>query len=162
MYSQAGLKLVQTENTVSTRQAKQFQKHTEIIAYSQCVHSLQAQQHCQRQEKVPARSSFLIFPENVIGPMFLLLEAQWAGSVVLAGLMCPSSLKQSFHVLSCYACMTERGELLNRLLCVGTGRNKNWFALVHLACAAYEIEVQYVLSWTEYFFCSLGWMKFLQ
>lgn len=71
------------------------------------------------------------------------------------------SLKQSFHVLSYYAGMTEKGELLSRLLCLGTGRRKNWFVLVDLACAAYEVEVECVLSWAEYFFCSLGCVKFL-
>ena len=67
------------------------------------------------------------------------------------------------YVLSYYgkAGMTERGELLSRLLCLGTGKRKNWFALVDLVCAAYEIKVEYVLSWAEYFFCSLGCMKFL-
>uniref|UniRef100_A0A8C0HL50 Adenosine deaminase tRNA specific 2 n=1 Tax=Buteo japonicus TaxID=224669 RepID=A0A8C0HL50_9AVES len=57
--------------------------------------------------------------------------------------------------------MTEKGELLSRLLCLGTGRRKNWFVLVDLACAAYEVEVECVLSWAEYFFCSLGCVKFL-
>lgn len=57
--------------------------------------------------------------------------------------------------------MTEKGELLSRLLCLGTGRRKKWFVLVDLVCAAYEVEVECVLSCAEYFFCSLGCVKFL-
>jgi len=30
-----------------------------------------------------------------------------------------------------------------------------------ILCAACEVEVEYVLSWIEYFFCGLGGVKFL-
>lgn len=152
MYSQAPLNLMQTENTVSTLQAKRFQTCTEIIVYSQHVYSVQAQWHWQREKKVPGRSSCLVFPERVTQRAFLLLEAQWARSVVLVG--CCVSLNSQVET-SCLVllCWCDR-ELLSSVLCLGTGRRKNCFALVDLVCAACETEVEYALSWAGYLFCS--------